>query len=211
MRRDASKTLPALYKKQAPDLVPYYIKTCEGIVDTLLDCYSKLLGLQGPDHLKNFHRHDHSSDTILAQLSYPGQLTHQKHTDLGSLTILFSNQWGLQAVAPTSGQWEWIEPRSNEAIINVGDGLRFLTNKKLFSCLHRVVRGGRAEHVGHRYSIAYLLRPEDDAVFFDADGVRRTAKELCETKYVQYEAPHAEQEKYTVLTGGMEQALGVTA
>lgn len=144
-------------------------------------------------------------------LSYPGQLTHQKHTDLGSLTILFSNQWGLQAVAPASGQWEWIEPRTDDAIINVGDGLRFLTGKRLFSCLHRVVRGGRAGGVGHRYSLAYLLRPEDDCVFDDADGVRRTAKELCDTKYNIYSAPHAEQDKYTVLTGGMEQTLGVTA
>lgn len=108
----------------------------------LLDCYSTALGLKGDQHLSRLHNHDEMSETILAMLSYPGQLTHQKHTDIGSLTVLFSDEWGLQVVDPETGKWEWVEPQKYQAVINVGDTLRFFTDKKLYSCLHRVVRGG---------------------------------------------------------------------
>ncbi|KAJ3541475.1 hypothetical protein NM208_g4594 [Fusarium decemcellulare] len=201
-------TLPTLFKK-AGTLVPDYVATCERVVDVLLCCYSQALGV--PGQFMEYHDHTKSSDTILAMLSYPGKLNHQKHTDLGSLTVLFSDQWGLQVVEPTLGQWEWVEPRENEAVINVGDALRFLSGKTLYSCVHRVVRNGRASEEGHRYSIAYLLRPGDDVVFVDADGSKVTAKSMTEVKYRAYSADHAEQENSSVLTGGMEEVLGVRA
>ncbi|KAF5591829.1 gibberellin 20-oxidase [Fusarium pseudocircinatum] len=164
-----------------------------------------------PGQFLQYHDHEKSSDTILAMLSYPGKLTHQKHTDLGSLTILFSDEWGLQVVEPSSGNWEWVEPREKDAVINVGDALRFLSGKTLYSCVHRVVRDGRASDEGHRYSVAYLLRPGDNVAFVDADGARVTAQALASIKYRAYSADHVEQEKNTVLTGGMEQVLGVRA
>ncbi|KAF4974019.1 hypothetical protein FZEAL_9039 [Fusarium zealandicum] len=200
--------LPAVFKK-AGTLVSDYVATCERVVDVLLGCYAQALGV--PGQFIESHDHTKSSDTILAMLSYPGRLTHQKHTDLGSLTVLFSDQWGLQVVEPSLGQWEWVEPRENEAVINVGDALRFMTGKKLFSCVHRVVRDGRASQEGHRYSIAYLLRPSDDVVIVDADGSEVTARSMTEVKYKAYSADHVEQEKSSVLTGGMEDVLGVRA
>lgn len=148
------------------------------------------------------------SETILALLSYPDQLTHQKHTDIGSLTVLFSDEWGLQVVSPETGKWEWVEPQKNQAVINVGDTLRFFTDKKLYSCLHRVVREGIASREGHRYSIAYLLRPDDKAVFKDTDGQLTTSKDFVRAKYEVYAAPHTSQ-KGRVLTGGMEQVLRI--
>ncbi|KAF4460671.1 gibberellin 20-oxidase [Fusarium albosuccineum] len=169
------------------------------------------LALGVPGQFVEYHDHTKSSDTILAMLSYPGKLTHQKHTDLGSITVLFSDQWGLQVVEPSMGQWEWVEPRENEAVINVGDALRFLSGKTLYSCVHRVVRDGRASEEGHRYSIAYLLRPGDDVVLVDADGSKVTARSMTDVKYRAYSADHAEQEKSSVLTGGMEEVLGVRA
>ncbi|KAK5629438.1 hypothetical protein RRF57_005153 [Xylaria bambusicola] len=201
------KTLPIIFQ-QAGDLVQTYVSTCEHVVDVMLDCLSDILGLED---LRQYHLHNKPSDTILALLSYPGELTHQKHTDVGSLTVLFSDQWGLQVIAPESGRWEWVEPRVYQAVINVGDTLRFFTSKKLYSCLHRVIREGRASLEGHRYSIAYLLRPDNDAAFVDADGARTTAKDFVDAKYHIYSAPHDEQQTSNILTGGMEQILGVEA
>ncbi|KAK2669621.1 Isopenicillin N synthase-like, Fe(2) 2OG dioxygenase domain [Fusarium oxysporum f. sp. vasinfectum] len=166
-----ASTLPALFKK-AGTLIPDYVALCERVVDVLLDCYSRALGV-------------------------PGQF--------------LDDEWGLQVVEPSNGNWEWVEPRENDAVINVGDALRFLSGKTLYSCVHRVVRDGRASDEGHRYSIAYLLRPGDDVTFVDADGSRVTAQSLASIKYRAYSADHAEQEKNTVLTGGMEQVLGVRA
>lgn len=208
LRNDPAATLPAVFQ-QAQKLVPDYVATCQQVVDTLLSCYNHALGLEGSSELLQHHQHSKAGETILAMLSYPGQLTHQKHTDLGSLTVLFSDQWGLQVVAPASGEWEWIEPREQDAIINVGDALRFLSNKELYSCVHRVIRDGRAQFEGHRYSIAYLLRPNDATVFRDADGAEISARDLAKVKYNTYSATHVDQGKSTVLMGGMEHVLGI--
>ncbi|KAH8175722.1 2OG-Fe(II) oxygenase superfamily protein [Sarocladium implicatum] len=201
-------TLPRLYQ-EAGSLVHDYITTCQRVVTALLSCYNTALALEGASELEQHHVHTKASESILALLSYPGQLTHQKHTDLGSLTILFSDQWDLQVVAPASGEWEWIEPREEDAVINVGDALRFLSGKRLYSCVHRVIRDGRAREEGHRYSIAYLLRPNDEAVFRDADGTEITARDLAKVKYNTYSASHVDQAKSTVLMGGMDRVLGV--
>ncbi|KAK0384856.1 hypothetical protein NLU13_7334 [Sarocladium strictum] len=208
LQSDLKGTLPRVFQ-EAGGLVGDYITTCQQVVTALLSCYTSALSLSGASELEQHHVHKNASETILALLSYPGQLTHQKHTDLGSLTILFSDQWGLQAVAPSSGEWEWIEPREDDAVINVGDALRFLSGKRLYSCVHRVVRGGRAKEEGHRYSIAYLLRPNDEAVFEDADGAAVTARDLAKVKYDTYSASHVEQARSTVLMGGMDRVLGV--
>ncbi|KAL2132768.1 hypothetical protein VTI74DRAFT_3392 [Chaetomium olivicolor] len=51
--------------------------------------------------------------------------------------------------------------------LHVGDSLRFASGKKFQSCIHRVVPFNPTEH---RYSIAYFLRAEDDAMFMDSEG-----------------------------------------
>jgi isopenicillin N synthase-like dioxygenase len=176
-------------------------------VGTLLASYAKGLGAEDLGH---HHDPQRKSDTILALLSYQGQLTHQKHTDLGSLTVLFSDQWGLQVMSPGEApRWQWVEPRPHQAVINVGDALRFLSGKRLYSSLHRVVKEGRALADTTKYSVAYLLRAADDTVFDDVEGVKVTASQLAAAKYGSYAADHDEQEKSQVLCGGMETVLGV--
>ena len=100
---------------------------------------------------------------------------HNKHTDIGSLTLLFSEQWGLQVFTPGERRWAWVQPRPHgHATINVGDSLRFLSGKTLYSCLHRVIPVDGQSQKEDRYSIAYFLRPENSAVYEDADGKRVT-------------------------------------
>ena len=158
-------TLPSLFHQSHPGLVERYITTCEYIVDLLLARLASALHI--PSLSGSHHDHTQASDSILALLSYRDHLNHQRHTDLGSLTVLFSDEWGLQVVSPSTGNWEWVEPQTQLAVINVGDTLRFLTEKKLYSCIHRVVRDGRAGVEKQRFSIAYLLRPGDETVFRD--------------------------------------------
>ncbi|KAF8469335.1 hypothetical protein JB92DRAFT_2838494 [Gautieria morchelliformis] len=93
------------------------------------------------------------------------QYGQNKHTDIGSLTLLFSNQWGLQAVTP--------EPRPGHTIINVGDSLRFLSGKRLMSCLHHVMPFKPTEH---RYSIACFLRPEGAVELKDTEDSKVMAE-----------------------------------
>jgi isopenicillin N synthase-like dioxygenase len=82
--------------------------------------------------------------------------------------------------------------------------LRFLSGKRLKSCLHRVVPLNPTEH---RYSIAYFLRPESAVEFKDPEDRKVTAEEWHDNKYVMFAEPHGVQAKSQVLTGGMEEML----
>jgi isopenicillin N synthase-like dioxygenase len=84
-----------------------------------------------------------------------------------------------------------------------GDSLRFLSGHKLASCVHRVMPITDRQEA-HRYSIAYFLRPEDDAIYVDSKGRQLSARTWHDEKYNVFREPHEKQEQDKVLTGGME-------
>lgn len=181
------------------------------VLRALLDCISTGLNLKGPASLHTHHRDDEPSKSTLYFLHYPAAaldkagVGQNMHTDIGSLTLLFAPQWGLQAMAPDSGKWEWVAPRPGCAVVNVGDTLRFLSGRRLRSALHRAVQ---VEGVD-RFSISYFLRASDATEFRDSDGAETDAKNWYLRKYETYELPHEVQRQQTVLTGGMMQELGL--
>lgn len=128
------------------------------------------------------------------------------HTDIGTLTILWAPQWGLQAFAPGRATWEYIEPRPGKIIVNVGDTLRFLSGRRFKSALHRVLPVGGVQHED-RYSTSYFLRANDSTEFEDSNGQGSDAKSWYLQKYQMYEMPHEIQKQRTVLSGGMAQEL----
>lgn len=159
--------------------------------------------------LEQFHRDGHESLTTLAMFRYPKQNTttvgvgHGKHTDLGTLTFLLCQQWGLQVLSTNDVGWHFVAPRKNHVVINVGDTLRFLTGNCLRSGVHRVVPTGQLQQED-RYSIAYFLRAEHDVSFKDTTGRSVTAKTWHDEKFDVFREPHEQQEEASVLTGGME-------
>lgn len=127
---------------------------------------SKALDLPEDGTFEGFHRANVASPDIVRLLKYHAQpieergATHTPHTDLGSLTFLFTRQPGLQVLAPESKEWTWVQPKDKHAIVNLGDGMALLTNGFFHSCLHRVgPLPGRPSKT--RYSFAYLMRAED--------------------------------------------------
>ena len=178
------------------------------ITKTMLACLSNALGLKGSARFENSHRNGHKSNSTLAMFRYiltdmSGECVgHQKHTDIGSLTLLFSEQWGLQVQPPGTTKWEFVAPRPGHAIINVGDSLRFASGHILQSCIHQVVPMDVAEN---RYSIAYFLRPESEKLFEDSKGRWITASQWHDEKYEVFKQPHAVQAtENMILVGGME-------
>ena len=136
---------------------------------TTLASISKSLQLADNENLTTCHRPSMPSPDIIRLLKYSPQpaeergFPHAAHTDLGSLTFLFTLQPGLQVLGDGSKEWEWVQPREGHAIVNLGDGMSLLTNGHLKSCLHRV--GPLPGHpMPTRYSFAYMVRPEDHTV-----------------------------------------------
>jgi isopenicillin N synthase-like dioxygenase len=136
------------------------------------------------------HRPSEPSTTCLLLLRYATldvgipQTGLAPHTDVGTLTILFSDKKGLQARHPLTHEWRYLDPKEGCAVINVGDSLRFLSEKGFQSALHRVVPSADAT-IDNRFSCAYFLRPELDAEF-DAEGQHWKSIDWHLRKYKSY-------------------------
>ena len=206
-----SQHLPSIVKEKQ-NLFESFISLCHFVNKTMLTTLSDILNLKDNASFLECHRNDKPSNTTLVLLHYPKQglqegMGHNKHTDIGTLTLLFTEQWGLQLQQrPGSDEWQFVAPREGHAIVNVGDSLRFLSEKKFNSCLHRVIPVTSNED---RYSIAYFLRPENEARFKDIEGNKVKAVEWHDDKYVMFAEPHDRQERSSMLTGGMEKNTGI--
>jgi isopenicillin N synthase-like dioxygenase len=133
--------------------------------NVIMSCLSKSLELPPGQGFEDYHRISMSTPDIVRLLKYQEQPIQERgapqtpHTDLGSLTFLFTKQPGLQVLEHGSNEWAWVQPREGHAIVNLGDGMSLLTNKFFHTCLHRVgPLPGRAMET--RYSFAYLQRAE---------------------------------------------------
>jgi hypothetical protein len=156
------------------------------------------------------HRLNKTSTSCLAVLRYPSlssSTVHTgqgAHTDVGSVTILFCRERGLQVLDPKTKQWCYVEPRPGCAVINVGDSLRFLSGGTLRSSLHRVVPYPGVD-IRDRFSCAYFMRPELDAEFVDDSGRRWASLDWHMSKYRVYRSSAHEQKRdeasSTILTG----------
>jgi isopenicillin N synthase-like dioxygenase len=94
-----------------------------------------------------------------------------KHTDFGSLTILFNRLGGLQILPPPSltlagkePQWTYVKPLRGHCIINLGDAMTKFTGGVLRSNIHRVVSPPGEQAKETRYSVVYFARPEDEVI-----------------------------------------------
>ncbi len=137
----------------------------------------------------------------LAGLPEDTSIGHFAHTDVGSLTVLFNSDWGLQAYSSEDETWRYVAPREKCAIVNVGDALRFMSGFKLKSSLHRVVPWHRRDSSGPRYAAIFFLRPNNDAKLIDGEGDEWTAGEWLERKFQNYRIPHSEQKMNAISTG----------
>lgn len=137
--------------------------------EVILSSLSASLSLSASQSLQACHRPTESSPDIIRFLRYQAQpadehgAPHQPHTDLGTTTILFSVDPGLQVMHQGSDQWDYIAPKPRHAIVNLGDGMKLLTNGLFHSCLHRVAPPpGKA--MSERYSLVYTMRAEDQTI-----------------------------------------------
>jgi len=100
-----------------------------------------------------------------------------KHTDFGSITILFNRLGGLQILPPPfltpAGQepeWTYVKPLPGHCIVNLGDAMVKFTNGLLRSNIHRVVSPPGEQAKETRYSLVYFSRPEDEVILKRLEG-----------------------------------------
>jgi isopenicillin N synthase-like dioxygenase len=85
-----------------------------------------------------------------------------EHGDINLITLLMgASADGLQ-VLRRDGKWIPITALPEQLVVNVGDMLERLTNKKLKSTIHRVVNPPRNQMNKPRYSIPFFMHPRSE-------------------------------------------------
>jgi len=85
-----------------------------------------------------------------------------EHGDINLITLLMgASADGLQ-VLRKDGRWIPITALPDQLVVNVGDMLERLTNKKLKSTIHRVVNPPREKMNSSRYSIPFFMHPRSE-------------------------------------------------
>ncbi|KAH8653274.1 putative 2OG-Fe(II) oxygenase family oxidoreductase [Tricladium varicosporioides] len=208
LRWDHSKLAPSV--AQHYDLFNRFSDSANKALQAILRELDLGLGRFPARSLQSYHSTEQPSLSTLSMFRYPKQdspdvgVGHNKHTDLGTLTFLLCQSPGLQVLGNSPAGWQYVAPKKDCAIINVGDTLRFLTGNSLKSAVHRVMPVGRLQQ-DHRYSIAYFLRAENGTEFTDSTGRLVSAKAWHDEKFDVFRESHEEQSKRAILTGGMEQ------
>ncbi|UII33333.1 isopenicillin N synthase family oxygenase [Fulvivirga ulvae] len=85
-----------------------------------------------------------------------------EHGDINLITLLMgASADGLQ-VLRRDGKWIPITALPEQLVVNVGDMLERLTNKKLKSTIHRVVNPPKDQMRTSRYSIPFFMHPRSE-------------------------------------------------
>ncbi|KAJ4022790.1 hypothetical protein NW752_000007 [Fusarium irregulare] len=190
-----------------------FMSEVHGYTECILSILSKALSL--PYDLSECHRKDEPSSANMAMLNYlpwgssDREIGNMAHTDMGTLTVVFSKSDGLQALLPGCEDWSFIPPRDGHAVVNVGDSLRFLSGGKLASSLHRVVPPPDASGQD-KFSVIYFLRPEFDAKFKTSDGQEISSVEWHNRKYQLFREDTLDAREHGNILTGRAEYLGVT-
>jgi isopenicillin N synthase-like dioxygenase len=188
-------------------LIRNFISQSQRVCTTILASLSDSLAVPVQDRFENVHGADRQSNSSMVMTKYGKYLAsdlnigHNAHTDVGSLTLLFTSQWGLQVFEPETNGWAFVAPFPDHAIVNVGDSLRFLSKSVLRSSLHRVVPHAADDRP--RFSLAYFLRPERDTIMKNSEGQYCSAQEWHERKFLNFMETHAKQRMTSIQTGGV--------
>lgn len=124
------------------DQLQTFMRACHRVVTVLVGSLGRSLGL--PDGLlESLHRLDKPS-CDQARVTHappvgPEVISLGDHSDFGSVTVLFNQLGGLQVLSPNGREWQYVRPRPECAVINLGDAFVKMVGGRLHSAVHRVV------------------------------------------------------------------------
>ncbi|KAG9232097.1 hypothetical protein BJ875DRAFT_381436 [Amylocarpus encephaloides] len=148
--------LPQMFQDEWKNITEFN-SGCDEACLTLLNCLSTDFAV--------YHRVDQPSDTGLKLVLHPSlaRLSDEVdslHTDSGTLTLLFYQDWGIHAFLPDSNLWGFTAPLEGCALINVANSLQRLSGGRLHSPKHRVTQP--FDGAKNRYYLSYFLRAETE-------------------------------------------------
>ena len=130
----------------------------------LLSSISLTLGL--PEDF--FNKSTTKGNSLLRLIHYPPSNNEnlfraREHADINLITLLIgANEPGLE-VKDKSGEWIPVSSSYEDIVCNIGDMMQLITDKKLKSTPHRVVKY-KTDEIKSRYSIPFFMHPSPDTI-----------------------------------------------
>lgn len=141
--------------------------TLENIGLTLLRAISMYLNID-----KNYFEDKvKGGESILRSIHYfpldpldisDGAVRAAAHGDINLITLLMGASADGLEILTKQNKWIPISSKDDELVINVGDMLERLTNKRLLSTVHRVVNPSIDKLGTSRYSIPFFMHPRPE-------------------------------------------------
>ena len=139
----------------------------------LLSSISLTLGLDA----NFFNTSTSKGNSLLRLIHYPPSSNEniyraREHADINLITLLIgANEPGLE-VKDKSGNWIPVSSSYDDIVCNIGDMMQLITEKRLKSTPHRVIKY-KTDEIKSRYSIPFFMHPSPDtilkSVFNDED------------------------------------------
>ncbi|KAF7368490.1 hypothetical protein MVEN_00172200 [Mycena venus] len=131
------------------------------------------LGLELPeDTLVNLHGFSSVGESYVRMMKYyPRSQTDELktknvwlkgHTDMGSITVLYSQPISALQVLGRDGKWKWIKHIENALVINTGDAMEFLSGGYYRATIHRVVQPPIDQQNHPRLGLFYFAMTDDN-------------------------------------------------
>ena len=130
----------------------------------LLSFISLTLGLDADF----FNTSTDKGNSLLRLIHYPPSNNEniyraREHADINLITLLIgANEPGLE-VKDKSGNWIPVSSSYEDIVCNIGDMMQLITDKKLKSTPHRVIKY-KTDETKSRYSIPFFMHPSPDTI-----------------------------------------------
>ncbi|KAF8557504.1 Clavaminate synthase-like protein [Imleria badia] len=123
------------------------------------------LSLELPeDALVNIHNYDAIGETYphtAEEEAKTNNVWFKGHTDVGSVSILWSQPVAALQILSKDGRWRWVKHIDNALVVNAGDALDFLTGGYYKGTVHRVVQPPPDQQGYTRLGVFYFVLPDD--------------------------------------------------
>ncbi|KAF5392916.1 hypothetical protein D9757_000813 [Collybiopsis confluens] len=131
------------------------------------------LGLELPEEtLVNYHQWKDNSETYVRFMKYyprseeeeskTNNLWLKGHTDIGSITLLFSQPVAALQIRTGEGSWKWVKHIENAIVVNAGDAIEFLSGGAYMATIHRVVQPPPDQRGYTRLGLFYFALARED-------------------------------------------------
>jgi isopenicillin N synthase-like dioxygenase len=115
-----------------------------------------------------FKKSTEKGNSLLRLIHYPpsnntNMFRAREHADINLITLLIgANEPGLE-VKDKNDNWIPVSSSYDDIVCNIGDMMQLITNHKLKSTLHRVIKY-KTDEMKSRYSIPFFMHPSPDTI-----------------------------------------------